>query len=126
MGRFQQLAGAFSGASTELPRIEPGVRLHRDGNRHWSVRRDGDVRAVYDWDDLRLSISWKAWCFADEHEMRINEDHSDDLTLERILDTLVEDLLARGTVARRPDDETLAQIILDEYIRFPDESVGAS
>src|SRR5204862_1916121 len=43
----------YGGAEvTTLPRIEPGVRLHRDDNRHWSVRRDGEVRAVYDWDDL--------------------------------------------------------------------------
>jgi len=105
--------------ATELPPIEPGVRLHRDDEAHWSVRRDGDVRAVFDWNDLRLSISWKAWCFADEAELCVNEDHSDDLTLAQILDTFVDDLLRRGTIVGRPDDERLAQIILDEYIRFP-------
>lgn len=108
---------------TVLPPIEPGVRLHRDDDAHWSVRRDGDVRAVYDWDDLRLSISWKAWCFADEDEMRLNDTHTDDLTLERILDTFVADLRARGTITSRPDDDVLAHTILDEYIRFPQEGL---
>jgi len=106
---------------TTLPPIEPGVRLHRDDDAHWSVRRDGTVRAVYDWNDLRLSISWKAWCFADEEEMHINDAHTDDLTLDQILDTFVGDLRARGRIAGRPNDETLAQLILDEYIRFPSE-----
>ena len=107
---------------TTLPPIEPGVRLHRDDDAHWSVRRDGDVRAVYNWDDLRLSISWKAWCFADAEEMRINDAHADDLTLDQILDTFVHDLHARGLIANRPNDETLAQLILDEYIHFPKET----
>jgi hypothetical protein len=107
---------------TTLPPIEPGVRLHRDDAVHWSVRRDDVRRAVYNWDDLRLSVSWKAWCFADEHEQRVNDEHSDDLTLEQIVDTFVDDLQARGTIAQRPDDDTLARVILDEYIRFPQET----
>ncbi len=104
---------------TTLPMIEPGVRLHRDDDRHWSVRRDGELRAAYRWDDLRLSISWKAWCFADEAELRSNADHSDDLTLEQILDTFVRDLHQRGLCTGRPADDALARLILDEYIRFP-------
>lgn len=112
--------------NTSLPPIEPGVRLHRDDDAHWSIRRDGEVRAVYDWDDLRLSISWKAWCFADEDEMRINDAHSDDLTLEQILETFTDDLRARGKIKGRPDDDTLAHLILDEYIRFPQETPRAA
>jgi len=104
---------------THLPMIEPGVKLHRDDATHWSIRRDGDVRAVYDWDDLRLSISWKAWCFADEAELQMNEAHTDDLSLDYILDAFTRDLRQRGKIDSRPDDETLAQLILDEYIRFP-------
>jgi hypothetical protein len=110
----------------ELPRIEPGARLHRDGDGRWSVRAGDEVRAVYDWQDLRLSISWKAWCFADADEARVNDEHSDDLALPFILDTLVEDLQRRGRIASRPDDERLARLILEEYIRFPgDDPVPA-
>lgn len=105
---------------TTLPLVEPGVRLHRDDDTHWSIRNGGTVRARYRWDDLRLSISWKAWCFADADEVRLNEDHSDDLTLDRILDILVDDLRGRGAISSRPDDETLAHAILDHYIRFPE------
>ena len=107
--------------ATALPMIEPGVRLHRDDDTHWSVRRDDTVRAVYDWNDLRLSISWKAWCFADAEEVRTNDDHSDDLTLDRILAMFVDDLRSRGVIGARPHDDTLARVILDEYIRFPNE-----
>lgn len=105
----------------ELPRIEPGARLHRDPDGAWSVRANGEVLARYAWDELRLSISWKAWCFADEEEARIDAAHEDDLDLPTILDTFVADLKARGRITSRPDDERLARLILDEYIRFPGE-----
>ncbi|MBI3784736.1 MAG: hypothetical protein HY270_15190 [Deltaproteobacteria bacterium] len=104
---------------TSLPPIEPGVRLHRDDDGRWSVRRDGEVRATYNWNDLRLSISWKAWCFKDEEELHVNDEHKDDLTLDQILEAFVGDLRRRGKVSSRPDDDTLARLILDEYIRFP-------
>jgi len=104
---------------TELPMIEPGVRLHRDAANHWSIRRGDEVRGRYRWQDLRLSVSWKAWCFADQEELRLDTTHADDLTLERILDAFVEDLGRRGHRTDR-EDEGLAMRILDEYIRFPD------
>jgi len=105
--------------AVELPRIEPGARLHRDPDGSWSVRAGDEVRARYAWPDLRLSISWKAWCFADEDEARINDEHADDLELPMILGTLSADLVRRGRIASRPDDERLARLILEEYIRFP-------
>lgn len=108
-----------------LPRIEPGARLHRDPDGSWSVRAGDEVRARYDWRDLRLSISWKAWCFADDEEARVNDTHADDLTLPAILDAFVSDLRLRGRVSDRPDDDTLARLILDEYIRFPREAAAA-
>jgi len=105
--------------AVELPRIEPGARLHRDPDGKWSVRAGDEVRARYDWSELRLSISWKAWCFSDEAEARINDEHSDDLSLPVILDMLSADLVRRGRFASRPDDERLARVVLEEYIRFP-------
>src|SRR5690606_4217033 len=110
----------------ELPKIEPGARLHRDPDGRWSVRAGDEVRARYAWDELRLSISWKAWCFADEEEARINDEHTDDLDLATILDTFVADLKRRGRIVARPDDERLARLILAEYIRCPAEPVRAS
>ena len=35
---------------------------------------------------------------------------------------VVDDLRARGKFTSRPDDDTLAHMILDEYIRFPRET----
>lgn len=109
---------AETGADVSL--LRPGMKLVFEGAGRWSVR-DGERRVTeYAWEDLRFSISWKAYCFADEDEARAVDRHTDDLTRERILDVLLDDLRERGRVegARPPDDE-LALLLIDEYIRFP-------
>jgi hypothetical protein len=110
---------------TEMPALKPGMQLSYDGNRRWSVR-DGDrVLAEYPWDELRFSISWKAYCFADEAERDAWRAHTDDLSLEQTLATLVDDLRARGRInGDVPSSRELALMIIDEYIRFPPPTVA--
>ena len=75
---------------------------------------------TYDWDDLRFSVSWKAYCFADEAARDAWRTHADDLTEDEIVDRLVDDLTERGVVssdvARDPE---LGLAMMDTYIRFP-------
>ena len=59
------------------------------------TRTAATVRA-YDWDELRFSVSWKAYCFVDAGERDAWRDHTDDLELATVLDTLVDDLTRRG------------------------------
>ena len=42
----------------------------------------------YRFGDLRFSVSWKAYCYADERERRLVDSHEDDLALGFILDEL--------------------------------------
>jgi hypothetical protein len=105
---------------TEIPALKPGMQLTFDGDRRWSVREGDAVVARYAWDELRFSISWKAYCFADETERDAWRTHTDDLSLDRTLATLVDDLRARGRInGEVPPSRELALMIIDEYIRFP-------
>jgi hypothetical protein len=106
------------GDDTAIMEMRPGMRLH--GGAAWTVR-DGDrVVASYSSDEIRFSVSWKAYCFADERERLAWDSHSDDLTLETILDTLERDLRARGRLTgARPADRELGLLLIDEYVRFP-------
>jgi hypothetical protein len=105
----------------QLPPIRFGTTLDSLGYWRWALHTaDGNEIARYHWNQLRFSISWKAYCFRDEHERDTWREHSDDLTLDVILDRLVDDLVARGRVQRDVDrDEALGQSLIDEYIRFP-------
>ncbi|MDQ1403073.1 MAG: hypothetical protein QOG03_1389 [Actinomycetota bacterium] len=109
------------GDDSPLARLKPGMRLHPDGGEQWSVRTAaGDVMASYGTDDLRYSVSWKAYCFADEAERAAWESHDDDLALGFILTTLEDDLRAKGAlVGDRPSDATFGKLLIDTYIHFP-------
>jgi hypothetical protein len=109
-----------AGDDDSFARLRPGMRLRHDGDGHWHVA-DGDERvAELTTDDLRYSVSWKGYCFADEAERDAWASHTDDLTLATILEVLVRDLVDRGRLAERPgDDHELATLLIDEHIRFP-------
>lgn len=97
-----------------------------EGGDRWTVRAadaadaaDGPV-AEYRTSDLRYSVSWKAYCFADETERDAWATHHDDLTLDHILDTLETDLRSRGHIdGPRPPAPTFGKLLIDTYIRFP-------
>jgi hypothetical protein len=108
-------------AADDLPRIRPGTTLDYADDGSWTLRgADGTEIARYRWDELRFSVSWKAYCFRDAHERDTWREHRDDLTLDAILDRLVDDLAARGRVARDIErDGALGQLLIDEYVVFP-------
>jgi hypothetical protein len=106
-----------------MPAIRPGCRLAAERDR-WVLRGPDDaVLADYDWSALRLSVSWKAYCFRDEAARDTWRTHRDDLTLDVILDTLCADLSTRrgAPVARDP---ALGLALIEEYVRFPVASAG--
>jgi hypothetical protein len=102
-----------------------GMQLHWDG-RGWRAG-PGDPAGLavgeaplarYAWPEVRFSVSWKAYCYRDEAERRLVDEHRDDLTLDGILDTLRTDLRTRS--AEIPSDETaFARFLIDTYIHFP-------
>jgi len=100
-----------------LPALRPGLHLMWDGDG-WRVGPEDAPLARYRRDEVRFSVSWKAYCYRDDAERRLVEEHHDDLSLEGILDTLKADLRRRG--AALPGDETeLARLLIDTHIRFP-------
>ena len=103
-----------------MPPFRPGMRLVAEGGGRWTVYSSDDVVQRYAWEEMRLSISWKAYCFRDEAERRAWSEHADDLEADFILDTLEQDLRRRGRLAgARPDNRAYAELLVDEYIQFP-------
>ena len=102
------------------PRFSKGMQLRSEGGGTWCLF-DGDRDlAHYDWDELRLLVSWKAYCYADEADRRRVEAHEDDLSLEHILATRCADLRKRGRLGdERPSESDLAKLLIEEYVHFP-------
>ena len=111
-------------AETDEPvdRLRPGMRLRHDEGDAWRVVDGDDTVTRYRWRDLRYSVSWKGYCFADEAERRAWRTNVDDLRVEAVVDRLVEDLRERGRIDERPGDAALVELLIDEYIHFPQPS----
>jgi hypothetical protein len=101
------------GDQTTARAFRPGVQLEAADGDTWVVHSaDGSKTfAEYAADDLRYSVSWKAYCFSDEAEQATWQRHADDLDLDTIKRILVEDLDRTG---RLPSAEPPAT---DEELR---------
>jgi hypothetical protein len=114
----------------ELPPLKPGQYLVPKPDtvgREWAVVDRDETVAEYQWDELRFSVSWKGYCFADAAERSAWAEHRDDLTIGVVVDRLVSDLRDRGRLGDDeplPGNPDLALLIIDEYIRFPVPSGG--
>jgi hypothetical protein len=104
------------------PRLTPGASIEFDpASNEWRVfdERDREVTS-YGWGQIRFSVSWKAYCFTDEHERRAVHQNTDDLDRTVVLDTLFHDLRQRGRIDERPEDGTdTALLLIEEYVTFP-------
>jgi len=113
-------------AATDAPvsALRPGMQLRALGGGRWAVF-DADRRVTsYRWEELRFSVSWKAYCFRDAAERKAWFGHDDDLTVTAVVDRLVEDLRERERLGDRPPDRELVEILIDEYIHFPNSAAS--
>ena len=108
------------GDEAKLRDVRSGQRLHHVGGERWELRAGADVVTSFVSDELRYSASWKAYCFADDGERDAWASHTDDLTLEQILATLVDDM----GIDRPSSDAELGRLLIERYITFP-EPAGA-
>lgn len=110
--------------------LHPGMKLVYEAGGRFGLF-DGDRRlARYAWSELRFSISWKAYCFADDEEARIAGEHRDDLTRAGALVALRAELHRRGrlpdeTSGETADETALALAIIAEFIHYPPPAPAA-
>ncbi len=70
----------------------------------WDVTTDGEVVHRYRPEQIRFLAHWSAEVYRDYDELKKIMDHSDDLTHEMVVDTLLADLRARGVEVAAPND----------------------
>jgi hypothetical protein len=73
----------------------------RDG---WLLKNGDDVIARHQTDELRFLVHWSAEVFSDYDELKKNMDGSDDLTIDRAIDMLVDDVHKKGIKLDVPDE----------------------
>ena len=103
-----------------IPPIGQATKLHHSGGDRWQLREGSDVLAEYRWEDIRYSISWKAYCFEDAAAERRWREGSEDLSLEQILAIFEAELRERGLLTGdRPGGNDFALMMSEAFIKFP-------
>ena len=69
---------------------------------HWVIEQDGNELARYSPSQMRISILWKAFCFADEQQAKAYRDNADNLTPGQIVDIFQTELKRRGIALEAP------------------------
>src|SRR4051812_24403462 len=108
-----------------IPPLAPGSTLRPAGEGRVALRdADGTEVREYAWRDLRSSVSWKAYCFADDAERDAWRAHSPDLQLATVRAGLVAALDRRGHPGMSASSPELGRLLIDEYVRFPAPATG--
>jgi hypothetical protein len=101
-------------------------RLEHAGGDAWRIVDAGRVLAEFEYDALRISVSWKAEVFSDAEERRTVDEHLHDLSLEDVVGRFCADLEDRKISADRPTDplvdEAFIDLLTDTYVELPDTS----
>ena len=106
-------------SDASVPPFRRGMQLVFDAGA-WRLFEGDETLARYRWEEIRFSVSWKAYCYEDEADRQRAERHEDDLGLPRILDVLEADLRRRGRLeGPRPPEDPFALRLIEEYVRFP-------
>jgi len=70
----------------------------------WAITDAGRTLASFPFEAVRVSVSWKAQVLRTPDEARRLDDHSDDLTLDRVVEGFCADLARRGRPLPAPAD----------------------
>lgn len=111
------------GAADEPAPIEilADSTLHHDGDEWVMVSPMGDQLRRYGTEEVRISISWKAYCFRDEAEAERFERARGTLTIAEIERRLLGDLRDRRLIGRdeQPHLPDIVDLLIDTYQHFP-------
>lgn len=95
------------------------------GNDAWQLQTNGKPVKNYTFDDLRISIVYRARCFANQAEAEKfkNLPESERMSLSYVLEKLKAELVRRGVISRAKIDTMspleLGLFLVDAYITYP-------
>jgi hypothetical protein len=95
--RMYHRIGPVGNGTEEMPRMSASAKIQPDGEGNWIILENGEVRAAYPGDAIRLSVLWKA-------EIQDRGMSAGKLTLDRIMEIFTADLRRRCVDFPMPSD----------------------
>ena len=94
--RMYHRIGAVGAPGAQLPQMTAAAELHAVDDDTWAIVENGEIRATYPSNAVRLSLVWKADLEA--------EANSESLNLDRVMSIFIADLHKRKVSFRVPGD----------------------
>ena len=85
-------------------------------DRQWVIEEPGHQPVRHSFDEVRVSLSWKAFVFSDADEAEVFDQHLDDLDEATLVATLADDCARRGVVVPT-DPDALSHPEFGESVR---------
>jgi hypothetical protein len=89
----------------------------------WAITDEGQDKASFPNDKLRVSLSWKAIVFDDDADRRRHDEHTDDIDFDTVIRRFADDFAARGEPLPIPTDPVadhdFVRTLSDAYVRYP-------
>jgi hypothetical protein len=86
----------------------------------WEIVDGTEVLGVLPKDQVRVSLLWRATTFATEADARVFDEHTDDLDIDTVVSTFLDDLADRGIDAQEPSDpckdEVWSSTLVNTYL----------
>ncbi len=88
----------------DYPELDLATELHPVGDDEWSVRNGDEEIRRFGVDEMRLLVHYTSLLFDDLDDVKRYQDHTDDLTREKVFGMLIDDMRAKGAVVDEPSD----------------------
>jgi hypothetical protein len=95
--RMYHRIGPIGDPHAATPRMSAAAQIRSNGDGHWSILENGEVRATYPYHAIRFSILWKA-------AIGDRQPNPGNLTLDRIMSIFTADLRHRKVDFQMPCD----------------------
>ena len=109
----------------DCPGLDLGSKLHSSSDGTWSIRNGDKEINRFDDSEMRMLVHYTALLFDDLADVTRFQDHTDDLTFDKVFGMLVDDMHANGVKFDEPGepmtDPTFIALLTDFYKMAPSQ-----
>lgn len=98
---------------------------YQSSSDDWAITTDNEVVRTYEPSNIRFLVHWNAEVYMDRAEAKLVMDHTDDISIDRIVNTFMDDLAMRGIPCDAPSatdpfhDPAFIRALMNAYTIAP-------
>ncbi|MHD0280863.1 hypothetical protein [Rhodococcus aetherivorans] len=102
----------------DYPGLDITSELHATPDDEWSIRNGSKEISRFGDADMRVLVHYTALLFDDLTDVRRFQDHTDDLTSEKVFGMLIDDMRSKGALVEEPSDPMTDTAFIAQLTEF--------